>query len=240
MSRDRCGLYAQGAAQGAPQARQVADRFHLLQNLRHAIEQQLTRAPSRQLQLAPQEIMVLPDAADLIHRYGQPEVTEHRHLVQAGRRGRSQLGFDRVKALHAEGKTLAVIARETGFNWRTVRKWTRLDAFRPQATMAPKTTTPGGFGAYLARRWNEGCTMGRQLLAEIRPLGYTGSLTHLQRFLNSWRQTHFAAVLAAPAPEGVVLPDGAAVSPVPPIVASALCIKPRGLLTAAQLELWTR
>ena len=41
-SRDRCGLYAQGIRQGAPQARQVADRFHLLQNLREAIERQMT------------------------------------------------------------------------------------------------------------------------------------------------------------------------------------------------------
>ena len=30
--------------------------------------------------------------------------------------------------------------------------------------------------------------MGRQLLAEIRPLGYTRSVTHLQRLLNSWRK----------------------------------------------------
>ena len=97
-------------------------------------------------------MVVLPDPCGRTHRYGQPEVTEHRHLVQAGRRGQSQLGFDRVKALHAEGKTLATIARETGFNWRTVRKWTWLQAFRPQATMASKTTTPSGFGAYLARR----------------------------------------------------------------------------------------
>jgi transposase len=42
VSRDRCGLYAQGARDGAPQAKQVADRFHLLQNLREAIEQQMT------------------------------------------------------------------------------------------------------------------------------------------------------------------------------------------------------
>ena len=45
VSRDRCGLYAEGARQGAPQANQVADRFHLLQNLRQTIEQQLSRAP---------------------------------------------------------------------------------------------------------------------------------------------------------------------------------------------------
>ncbi|MGJ0531901.1 transposase [Methylocystis sp.] len=38
VSRERCGLYAQGVWQGAPQARQVADRFHLLQNLRESIE----------------------------------------------------------------------------------------------------------------------------------------------------------------------------------------------------------
>jgi transposase len=44
ISRDRCGLYAQGAREGAPQARQVADRFHLLQNLRETIETQLSRA----------------------------------------------------------------------------------------------------------------------------------------------------------------------------------------------------
>ena len=44
ISRDRCGLYAQGAREGAPQARQVADRFRLLQNLPETIETQLSRA----------------------------------------------------------------------------------------------------------------------------------------------------------------------------------------------------
>jgi transposase len=44
VSRDRCGLYAQGIRKGAPRARQVADRFHLLQNLRENIERELTSA----------------------------------------------------------------------------------------------------------------------------------------------------------------------------------------------------
>ncbi len=44
ISRDRCGSFAQGAREGAPQARQVADRFHILQNLREAIQAQLSRS----------------------------------------------------------------------------------------------------------------------------------------------------------------------------------------------------
>jgi len=52
VSRDRCGLYAKAARQGAPQALQVADRFHLVQNLRQAIEEQMNmhgRATGRAL-----------------------------------------------------------------------------------------------------------------------------------------------------------------------------------------------
>ena len=30
ISRDRCGSFAQGAQEGAPQARQIADRFHVV------------------------------------------------------------------------------------------------------------------------------------------------------------------------------------------------------------------
>jgi len=50
VSRDRAGLYADAAREGAPQARQIADRFHLLKNLREAIERQLGRfeAPIRE------------------------------------------------------------------------------------------------------------------------------------------------------------------------------------------------
>jgi kynurenine formamidase len=42
VSPDRCGLYAQAIREGALQARQVADRLHLLQNLRMAIEEQMS------------------------------------------------------------------------------------------------------------------------------------------------------------------------------------------------------
>jgi transposase len=173
ISRDRCGVYAQGALQGAPQARQVADRFHLLENLRRTIEQQTSRAPLQQRPFDPTEVEQGPLAppAAVIHRYGQPDVMEHRRLARSGRRAARRASFDKVKALQVAGESLAAITRETGLNWRTVAKWTRLAVLPERRTMAPKATTPSGFRSYLARRWKEGCTIGRQLLAEIRPLG---------------------------------------------------------------------
>jgi hypothetical protein len=83
VSRDRCGLYAQAAMRGAPQARQVADRFHLIQNLRQSIQQQLSRAPLQHEPFVPGEMEPEPRQPQpgLIHRYGQPEVTEHQRLA---------------------------------------------------------------------------------------------------------------------------------------------------------------
>src|SRR5262249_23079590 len=43
ISRDRSAAYAQAATEGASQAEQVADRWHLLKNLREAVERVLER-----------------------------------------------------------------------------------------------------------------------------------------------------------------------------------------------------
>ena len=43
ISRDRASMYAEGAKRGAPRAKQIADRYHLLVNLRDTLRDALAR-----------------------------------------------------------------------------------------------------------------------------------------------------------------------------------------------------
>ena len=214
----------------------LADRFHLLQNLRQGIEKQMMRASHQEAPIVTAATTpdLPPPPAVVFERYGRPEVMEHRHQLQVARIASGQRSFKRVKALHAEGKSFTTITRETGLHWRTVAKWAGLDMAPVRRTIAAKTTTPERFRVHLARRWSKGCTMGRTLLAEIKLLGYTGSFTHLQRLLCKWRQAHFAAMAGAPAQQAAIALQNRLPPEVAPIAAAALCIKPRGLLTQPQ------
>ena len=64
IARDRSRAYAEGARQGASAAIEVADRFHVLQNLREALEQVFTTSPQAfeaVNALERQQPVVLPD-----------------------------------------------------------------------------------------------------------------------------------------------------------------------------------
>jgi transposase len=69
ISRDRAGAYAEGARQGAPDAQQVSDRFHLLVNLQDALKRSFERKHESLKQMAiaeqqpaeqAQEVPLLP------------------------------------------------------------------------------------------------------------------------------------------------------------------------------------
>jgi transposase len=223
VSRDRCGLYAQAARQGASSARQVADRFHLIQNLRLAIEQQLSYndRPSR----AVHNNSSTPRDEGL-------QLQKHCRMIRIGRRNVRLEQFRRVQELHQVGVNLNKIVEETGLGWRTVAKWLTLEVLPERRLMDPRPTNPARFQDFLARLWNEGCTNGRKLLIEVRKQGYTGSFSHLERLFRKWRNT---GAVAPPAP--VEAPDNdeiatvKAIPKVSPVTASILCMKPRGQLT---------
>ena len=105
VSRDRAGLYADAAREGAPQARQIADRFHLLKNLRETIERQLGRfeAPLRQ---SPLQVEDDPDTREqiVIERSDScSEVATQDRLLRRGRSAARQAMFDQIRGLYDAG-----------------------------------------------------------------------------------------------------------------------------------------
>ena len=194
ISRDRCGLFAQGAHEGAPQARQIADRFHILQNLREAVQAQLGRAAGFSARpLLPADGEVVASVRD---KHGG---TEHRHLTRIANQRSRQAAFDHVRVLRNEGRKVSDIVRRTGFDRRTVAKWIRAEALPERSAAAPKTTSPRHFEDYLSRRWSEGCVRGRRLFQEIKARGYTGSFSNLERLLAKWRNPKCRTVKATTA-----------------------------------------
>jgi transposase len=152
ISRDRCGLYAEGASLGAPQAQQVADRFHLILNLSSPMERVLEER-SRQLILPPAEdpapapvTALLEISAPVMPQPTQSQLRRQRRLER----------YEQVIALFEAGQSQAAISREMKMGRKTIRRWLRRGQFperKPPHRRPPKVNE---FADYLHQRWNEG------------------------------------------------------------------------------------
>ena len=238
VSRDRAGLYAEAAREGAPQARQVTDRFHLLQNFRETIERQLGgyETPIRDSRINTSGNQA---SSPLPVRLNCPSdaVAPTRWIRRERQAVRQQL-FDEIRALFEGGSSIGEIANKLGLGRRRVERWVRRIDLPGRNTMASTPSTPAYFGVLLGRRWAEGITKIRHLFAEIRHRGYTGSFSHLARFLAPWRSGEPSlegAEQEEPAPVPVRTLDPMTGRVISPLTAAALCVKPRGQMTARQV-----
>src|SRR5215469_12695081 len=131
--RDRGKDFAKAATSGAPQARQVIDRFHLVKNLSEVLQEILghCRAEIRQeegavseLEKATEEpVRPLPTAATWQQRT-PAQVTKAHQARQASRDDR----YQQMTALRAQGVTQKAIAERMGMSERAVRHWLKRGA----------------------------------------------------------------------------------------------------------------
>lgn len=185
VSRDRCGLYAEGASIGAPQAQQVADRFHLILNLSATMERVLEER-SRDL--------VLPPVAEVQPPLDPVPICEATSNCTPVSCSRSQLRrqrrldrYNEVIALYSAGHSQSSISSMLGMERKTIRRWLRRGQFperKPPHRPAPKVTE---FAEYLRQRWTEGCHNASRLYREIRQKGYDGKRSMVAKFVADWR-----------------------------------------------------
>src|SRR5262249_6456941 len=125
ISRDRAGPYAVGARQGAPDALQVADRWHLLGNVREALERLLDRKQNK-LGEAAKQLIWQPIATAVVPSPAAAEPPPAKPPSGAERRRQSRrqrrLGrYQQVRELHGRGFGIRQIARALRISRRTVR-----------------------------------------------------------------------------------------------------------------------
>jgi transposase len=226
ISRDRAGGYAAAARKGAPQAQQVADRFHLLLNLRDGLKQLMERKQACLPEVEEDVADGIPHKArgraqGVKYLEVQQESTQEKryrimspHLRQSSRsmtsdalyphvrRDNRYARYEAVRALQQQGFSLREISRRLLISRGTVRRFVRAESFPERNMPAKKASLLDPYKPYLLKRWQEGCWNGTQLYAEIKAGGYTGSAPLRRRFLTQLRKKQHAAGSAAPFTHG--------------------------------------
>jgi transposase len=196
IARDRGGLYAEGAARGAPQAQQVADRFHLLVNLSATMERVLEEH-SRQLivpavaepaaQAPPAKAGALGQTA-LSNSDRPPPVAPRVSQAQL-RRQRRLARYQQVVALSHSGQSQVAISRALGIGRKTIRRWLRRGEFPERKPPHRAPAKVSEFANYLQQRWRQGCHNASRLYQELRQQGYRGKRGMVARLVAAWRKT---------------------------------------------------
>jgi transposase len=191
IARDRSSAYAEGARQGAPAATQVADRFHLLQNLREALDQVfLTHSQV----LDAVNAALRPQPVPLAHGVLAVPVPPHDIPLPvqqraAERQARRQALHTQVWALHHQGWTAPAIAQHVGLGLRTVQRDLQTATFAGRKRRSDLgTSVLNPYKAYLRERWNAGCHTAMRLFRELQPQGYTGSYARVAAYARRLRQ----------------------------------------------------
>jgi transposase len=184
ICRDRSGSYADGARTGAPDAVQVADRFHLWQNLAKAVEK---CAAAHRACLA--EPVPPPAAGDHTPPAAEPENAGPPD--PAGKFAeRARRKHELVHALRAEGRGLREIARHLGWGPHTLQRYDRATTWQELADgrwTAPRPSKLDPFKPYLDQHASEGHGSFTRLFREIRDLGYDGSYPLVRKYLDQVR-----------------------------------------------------
>jgi transposase len=183
VSRDRSKEFATAVAQGAPQAVQVLDRFHLMQNLVEQIDIVVSRCVAELRRALPRPtskpISTAPPAQ------WKPTPPPRIALRQDARQEARQARYEQVLALRQEGCNAVEIAERLGMKSRTVARWVR--HFRQDNHRRKRPSAFDRFAPYVWERWQAGCHNGLRLWEELVALGYPGSNRSVYSYLQTLR-----------------------------------------------------
>ena len=162
ICRDRAGAYADAGRQGAPQADQVADRWHIYHNLCEHVGKAAARHRSCLEEPAPEEPEqpASPDTPEISDLQQAAIDAAARRVAESALAVRTRQRYDLVQSLKAQGKGIKPIKRETGLAKETVRRFYYAETVG-ELLVKVKDGRPSILDEhkpYLHQRWNDGVT----------------------------------------------------------------------------------
>jgi len=188
ICRDRAGGYADGARDGAPAAVQVADRWHMWDNLCQHVNK---------LVAAHHTCLVEPDQAAPPRDDSEPCPGELAGLamldqLHTKRYEHTRWRFLEIHALGVQGLSVPMIVRRLGVDLKTVRRYLRANSVEQLVAGGLRTSKLDPFKPYLQERLMAGARNATALHAEIAKQGYSGSYNTLERYLKPLRRSDAA------------------------------------------------
>ena len=216
VTRDRSGVYVKAITAAAPEAVQVADRWHLLANCREALVRVLDRhhLPITEAMAAAQSKRsgdIVPNAAPLALASIPSALLATPSLppVEVPLSGSQQQSIDRrakrlaryelVLELNRQGLSQRAMGRQLRISHRQVLKLLNAGRF-PERAKRSYAKQVDSYVQQLRTQWAAGVRTVCELATHIRTLGYTGGNDMVRRYVASWRTPEERLQLRGPKP----------------------------------------
>ena len=217
VSRDRSSEYAAAIKKGAPQAIEVADRWHLGKNLAESVKTLLARCRAEirrawHVQALPEQER--EETEPVLEEEKRPARSRGEEQARLARRAQKLDRYEQVLELRDQGLPAADIGSRIGISGRTAQRWLAHGAFPEARRRRRRPSLIDPYERYVLQWWQAGNRNGLQLYRELTAQGYRGSSKAMYRYLERLRtpQRHALgssspskrqrrkSVLASPAP----------------------------------------
>jgi transposase len=188
VSRDRGGEYAEAVSRVAPCAVQVADRFHLLKNLRDVV--------SRVFRQHDEVLNLVSRPMDHLQRLTNLRLD--REASKKRTREQTRELFESIHTLSKKGTKNAQIARTLGIHRPTVEKYLAFKVPPERRHFTRKVSAIAAYEDYILGRWQQGCRNATRIWREITEQGYPGAYQNVVRITRYLKEQER---LAKPIPE---------------------------------------
>jgi len=187
VTRDRSKEYIKGINEGAPNALQIADRWHLLHNLKQFLERYLNTIYAQLKRLPVDE-----SKQTLIEKHFQSrpvlsKATKAQTASAEATRALRLENYHKVKKLYEAGMKLLPISKKLGLHRITVRTYAYADGFPERAKPPRLPSMLDAYLPYIDKRLAEGCENASLIWREMKAQGFPGKRWQVLRYVQHKR-----------------------------------------------------